>query len=87
MINIIIQEIREEIEERKISVSEMARNLNLRQQTLDKILRGERGMGSRVFARVMEARPHWWPLLNGSAPVDSGNNRGPDGPDSAISEP
>ena len=85
MIHIITQAIRDEIKDREISVSEMARNLNLRQQTLDKILRGERGMGSRVFTHVMEARPHWWSLLNGTAPVDSGNDRGPDVPD--ISEP
>lgn len=61
-----------------MSVRAMARELGVRQQTLDRVLKSERGMGGKTFEAVMAARPEWWGLLNGSAPAGD-NGREPGG--------
>ena len=61
-----------------LSVRAMARSLGINQQTLDRIIKGERGMGAKIFQTIMQARPEWWSLLNGSAPADNSDGRQPD---------
>lgn len=48
-----------------ISVRAMSRLLGLRQQTLDRIVKRQQGIGGQSFATIMYHRPEWWDLLNG----------------------
>jgi len=77
MNEIIVSAIKREIEENNLSVVAMAKELNLRQQTLDRILKGKRGIGRKSLVNIMSARPQWWGLINGSAPADDDDGRGP----------
>ena len=67
---IIIQQILIEVAANDGNVSATARSLGLHQQTLDRILKGEAGMGIRTVTRILQARPEWWDLLgdNGNQP-------------------
>ena len=54
-----------EIEKRGISQTEMARELGINQQTLNRIIRGEHRMGLVTAERVFAKRPQWRELING----------------------
>lgn len=74
----IIEAIKTERKEKSLSVRAMALDLGLNQQTLDRILKGQRSMGAKSFEIVMQARPHWWILLNGSVQADNPDGQEPD---------
>jgi len=67
---IIIKQLEIEVAANGGNVSATARSLGLHQQTLDRILKREAGIGIRTFTRIMKARPAWWDLLgdNGNQP-------------------
>jgi len=77
MYNVIITAIENERDNKKLSVRKMALILGLNQQTLDRILKGKRGIGAKTFLTIMQARPEWWGLINGSAPADNPDGRQP----------
>jgi transcriptional regulator with XRE-family HTH domain len=77
MFDTILDQIRLELEKEEISESELARQLGISQSTLNRILRNKRGLGIRVATKILQARPQWWGLVNGSEPAEDENGREP----------
>ena len=49
----------DELQEREITESALARELGLSQQTVNHIVSGRRGIGVQVLIRILDARPAW----------------------------
>lgn len=76
----LVDAIRREMAARDLSTSAMARELGLHQQTLDRILKSERGMGIRSLSAILQQRPGWRQLID-PAPIPPQAPEDPEDPE------